>query len=122
MILDRWCQQVPQIGAAYQAKEGFYKVFDAPDSGTAWLMYQEWLASLPPEMVKAFEKSIRAFENWRYEVLRVKMLFSDGLPKAVPQKVRKNSFSRMLDELGQPTEYLGADISTLVERLEKGQL
>lgn len=155
IMLDAWCQQLPLLGKAYEAKEAFYDLFDAPDSGTAWLMYQEWLQQLPDELRKPFEKVIRAMTEWRleilayfdwrltnatteglnsivrqvdrmgrgysFDVLRVKLLFSDGVPKAKPQRERKNTFEDMVmrDRL---IEYLGADISTLIEKLERGEI
>lgn len=87
------------------------------------LAYFDWrLTNATTEGLNSIVRQVdRMGRGYSFDVLRVKLLFSDGVPKAKPQRERKNTFEDMVmrDRL---IEYLGADISTLIEKLERGEI
>lgn len=78
----------------------------------------------------------RLGRGYSFEVLRAKMLFTEGLPKERKPKYQKRFYDKELLEYNYPLfdkippigivreggELLGIDISTLIEKLEKGEL
>jgi transposase len=68
MNVEVWSSIFPELGAAYRAKEAFFKVYDAADRADAEDRYCEWLAKLPPHLEKPFLPLTTAVGNWHKEI------------------------------------------------------
>lgn len=68
MILETWTKNYPLLGAAYAAKEGYAKVWEAPTKEEAMAVYDEWEATLPESIAPAFKDLTTAMKNWREEI------------------------------------------------------
>lgn len=72
MTLDGWLRNEPLIKAAWDMKEAFYAVYDAPSSAEAATALDAWQASqehAPAAVTAAFAELARACRNWRTEIL-----------------------------------------------------
>ncbi len=65
LILQTWPHHFPDLAAAYQAKEAFYKIYDSPDRQTAETRFDTWERGLTPDMRVAFKELLSATKNWR---------------------------------------------------------
>lgn len=69
MIVEAWCNEFPQLGAAYRAKEGFAELWDLANEDDARVGYKYWVEELVPETIRpAFKPLITAITNWEAEV------------------------------------------------------
>lgn len=114
MILEAWTNEFPALGAAYQAKESFYEIYDADDEQTARGLYMDWQRSLTTEMKQAFQPLITAMGNWHGPIFnyfrhpnRVTNAYTEalnGLVKIANRNGRGYSFevlrARMLIQYG----------------------
>ena len=68
-----WLDNEPDLKAAYDLKESFYDIYDAPDRETAAGLLDAWMASVPPHLAKEprkdFKAVLTATKNWRTEIL-----------------------------------------------------
>ncbi len=69
-ILEGWLINHPNLHAAYEAKEGFFEIFDNTeyDSNSAYEAYLEWLDSIPTGVKGYFSDVEKACRNWKVEV------------------------------------------------------
>ena len=67
--LSGWLRNLPELEAAYNAKEAFYALYDAETKEEALHLQEQWENSLAPEMKTAYQPLINAFHNWRDEIL-----------------------------------------------------
>lgn len=69
-ILEGWLINHPNLYAAYEAKEGFFEIFDNTeyDSDTAYEAYLEWLDSIPTGVKGYFSDIEKACRNWKKEI------------------------------------------------------
>jgi transposase len=69
--LDRiatWTEEFPDLGAAWNAKEGFCDIWDARLTPTqAKATYAAWASSLDPSASAAFRPLLTALRNWEAE-------------------------------------------------------
>lgn len=68
VLLDGMLLNNPLFRAAWNAKEGFYDIWNAKSRGDAERLYDEWEASLDPSVAGAFSKLAGAVGNWRNEI------------------------------------------------------
>lgn len=68
LVLDAWLGSFPQLKAAYDLKEGFYKVWEASDRQNAEQQYEAWRRSIPDELAPTFKDLTTAMKNWRGEI------------------------------------------------------
>ena len=54
IILESWTHNFPTLGAAYNAKEDFFKIWDDPDRQAAEDKYTAWRNDLPLEVADHF--------------------------------------------------------------------
>jgi len=69
LLLDGWMKLYPDLGLAYQLKEGFYEIYDASDPIEAMRRYEEWNKAATSEMLVVFGDLIRAWTNWQPWIL-----------------------------------------------------
>ena len=67
--LVRWETSYPAITAAYEAKEGLLRAFEAPSRDKAEERYHKWKAGLSPEIEPFFREAITTVDEWLLELL-----------------------------------------------------
>jgi len=70
--LQMWLDNEPDVGVAYNLKESFFDIYDAPNKEAAALLLDEWRKSVPDSMKvgeKSFKPLLTAVKNWRKEIL-----------------------------------------------------
>lgn len=68
-ILDSWIDNFPTLKQAYDLKEGFFRVYDRGTPETAGTLLNEWIDSIPGDMLWAFKDLLTATKNWRPYIL-----------------------------------------------------
>ena len=66
--LEVWLNQIPDLKAAYDAKEAFYAIYDAPDRDQAERLYQSWRGGLSPSLRDTYKPLLTALGNWEGEI------------------------------------------------------
>lgn len=69
LMLSGWLRNLPDLEAAYNAKETFYALYDAETKEEALHLQEQWENGLAPEMKAAYQPLITAFHNWQDEIL-----------------------------------------------------
>ena len=69
LLLSGWLRNLPDLEAAYNAKEAFYALYGARNKEEALRLQGQWECGLSPEMKAAYQPLITAFHNWRDEIL-----------------------------------------------------
>ena len=59
----------PLLGAAHEAKEGFYAIYDAADKKTAIEVWDEWKATVPTSLRGYFKPLIEDLDGWHEHAL-----------------------------------------------------
>lgn len=70
--LQMWLENEPEIAVAYNLKESFYAIYDAPTKEDGGKRLDAWRESVPERMKrgkKSFQPLITATENWQDEIL-----------------------------------------------------
>lgn len=70
--LGMWLDNEPGVKQAYDLKEAFYGIYDAPNKDEAGKRLDAWRESVPASMKKgkkSFAPLITATKNWREEIL-----------------------------------------------------
>ncbi|GIO88543.1 ISL3 family transposase [Paenibacillus faecis] len=143
ITLDLWTKNYPILGIAYTLKESFFDIWDCDSRQMAFIKYNDWKAKIPKELQSAFEPLIEAMMNWEEEIFAY---FDHRIVNDYTESL--NSLFRVINRLGRGysfealraqilfTEALAEDckpeyqkrplrgtkISTLIEKLEKGEL
>lgn len=68
LIVEAWCNEFPQLGAAYRAKEGFAAIWGWGNEADARAGYEAWVRAMPADIRPAFQPLITAITNWEAEV------------------------------------------------------
>lgn len=66
--LQVWTDMFPLLGQAYELKEQFFDIYEAKSIDEAYKLYQDWLASVPDELMTYFSDLIKAISNWEEEI------------------------------------------------------
>src|SRR5690625_1391851 len=66
--LQVWTDMFPLLGQAYELKEQFFDIYEAKSIDEAYNLYQDWLASMPEELMTYFSDLIKAMGNWEEEI------------------------------------------------------
>lgn len=70
--LQMWLDNEPHVATAYQLKEAFYGIYDAPNRSDAADRLDAWRKSIPADMKKgkkSFQPLLTSTRNWREEML-----------------------------------------------------
>jgi len=62
--LKGWFEYLPELGRAYEIKEAYFDIWNAPSSLVARKRYENWLEMLTPEFIKDFHPLTSAMKNW----------------------------------------------------------
>lgn len=68
--LTKLFEQYPILSTAYDLKERFYDIYEAPNRAAGEDAVSWWLASVPSDLERPFKVSIDAINNWRPHILR----------------------------------------------------
>lgn len=67
--LTTWSTTIPELYAAYDCKETFYRIWDeSHTTEDAYALYSEWAANIPTEIEAAFKPITTAINNWHAEI------------------------------------------------------
>lgn len=70
--LQMWLDNEPHVKTAYELKEAFYDIYDAPTRADAEKRLDDWRKSVPADMKKgkkSFTPLLTSTRNWREEML-----------------------------------------------------
>ena len=68
MIVEAWCNEFPDLGAAYAAKERFAEIWSWGNEADARAGIRSWSDGLAPEIRPAFQPLLTALTNWEAEI------------------------------------------------------
>jgi transposase len=68
MEVDGIVANNPLVKAAYEAKEGFYRIWDAADRADAERRFDAWKATIPADIKREFGRIAGMVERWRKEI------------------------------------------------------
>ncbi len=69
LTMELWSAFLPDLRAAYECKESFYRIWDdSRDSVDAYTLYAEWEANIPDQIEYAFRPIKTAVSNWHKEI------------------------------------------------------
>ena len=71
VLLNDIKDKYPLLAIAQETKEGFFAVYDAPDRKTAEAMFEEWKASMDPQVAGWFKRLAYDVDNWHRHVFTV---------------------------------------------------
>lgn len=94
--LSGWTVNYPLLGAAYDAKEAFYGIWDMDNRTDAERAYEIWRAGLSTEMEEAFKPILTAVGNWRAGVFNY---FDHPITNAYTESL--NNLIRVMNHLGR---------------------
>ena len=66
--LQRWVQQFPDLGDAFNAKEGFFDIYEQPTRAAAERAARQWITRIPASVEKEFREARVALNNWWNEI------------------------------------------------------
>lgn len=61
-------RQEPDVRAAHDLKEAFYRIFDAPNAITAVPAFDAWRHSIPPNQLSAWQPLLAKFDRWHVAI------------------------------------------------------
>lgn len=96
IILESWTHNFPTLGAAYNAKENFFKIWDETDRQAAEDKYTAWRNDLPLEVADHFEPIVTAMTNWYDPIFAY---FDTGLTNAYTEAL--NGLVKVIDRTGR---------------------
>ena len=68
-VVEDWFIKAPTIAAAYHVKEGFYRIYRSLDREEAEYVFNEWLASITPDVQLFRETVANTVLAWKEEYL-----------------------------------------------------
>ena len=95
-MLSGWLRNLPELEAAYHAKEAFYALYDAESKEEALRLQRRWESGLATETKTAYQPLITAFHNWQEEILAY---FDWGLTNACAESA--NNLIRVANRMGR---------------------
>jgi len=96
IILESWTHNFPTLGAAYNAKEDFFKIWDETDRQAAEDKYTAWRNDLPLEVADHFEPIVTAMGNWYDPIFAY---FDTGLTNAYTEAL--NGLVKVINRTGR---------------------
>lgn len=94
--LSGWTENYPVLGAAYDAKEAFYAIWDQPNRKQAERAYKIWLDGVSSDISGAYQPLITAVKNWRQEIFNY---FDHPITNAYTESL--NNLVRIMNRIGR---------------------
>ena len=94
--LTGWAANYPVLGAAYDAKEAFYGIWDMKTRPAAERAYEIWKSGLTSDVREAFQPLVRAVDGWRPHIFAY---FDHRVTNAYAESV--NHLIRVMNGLGR---------------------
>lgn len=66
--LQKWSEMFPPLGQAYQVKEAFFDIYEAPSKAEAEARATAWAKSIPPLVAGEFRQLVTALYSWWAEI------------------------------------------------------
>ena len=95
-FLEGWIKNIPELGEAWQLKEAYYAIYDAPTREEAARRYQSWASEVTPEFQPAFGDILTAWRNWQPYILNY---FDHRITNAFTESL--NSLIRVMNRMGR---------------------
>ena len=96
LMLSGWLRNLPELEAAYNAKETFYGVYEAENRADAKQMFNEWEDDLSGSLKQVYNPLIKAWLNWQNEILA---FFDWRLTNACTESL--NNLIRIANRMGR---------------------
>ncbi len=96
VLVESWTRNLPLLGDAYQAKEAFFAIYEAPSQALAERAYQDWEKSLSKELEAFFSPLTTAMHNWHDEIFAY---FDQPVTNAYTESA--NNLIRAMQRLGR---------------------
>lgn len=116
LIRDAWLGALPSLRAAYEAKEGFYDVYDAPSRAAAEAQYARWLETLDPMLRAPFHKLTRAVRNWHAHIFA---FFDHPVTNALTEAA--NGVAKVINRMGRGYSFDAVRAKVLFSGLHRAQ-
>lgn len=94
--METWTRNFPLLSQAYEAKEGFFNIYEHLDRFEALEAYRSWRSHLSPGIQEAFRDLITATTNWEREIFAY---FDHPVTNAYTESL--NSLIRVVNRLGR---------------------
>lgn len=65
LVIGEWFDKIPALGAAYESKERFFKIYDAKDLKQATEAYDEWNRTIPAGQEALWGEMTGTVGRWR---------------------------------------------------------
>ncbi len=69
LAVSGWLNNFPQLKAAYELKERYFRIWDCESPDEAAAEYLRWHESIPPELAKPFRAITTAWRTRRKQIL-----------------------------------------------------
>ena len=69
LAVSGWLNNFPQLKAAYDLKERYFKIWDCESPDEAAAEYLRWQEAIPPKLAKPFRAITTAWRTWRRQIL-----------------------------------------------------
>jgi len=96
LTLEAWTGSFPTLKKAYDLKEAFYEIWDAPDKDEAHQRYFAWQEQITPEVTSAFTPIALTVEEWGDEIFAY---FDHRITNAYTESL--NGLARVANRLGR---------------------
>jgi len=113
--LQMWRQDFPILGAAYDLKEEFYRVYDAKTQQEARLRFNTWKNNIPPELAKYFDPILVTWANWDREIFEY---WNHPITNAYTEC--QNMLTRAIDRIGRGYSFDALRVKLLLAPKKQG--
>lgn len=96
LTLSGWLENFPMLKAGYEAKEGFYRLYDCETRADAERYYAAWKKGLDESIAWAYADVVRAVDNWGPWIFTY---FDHRITNAFSESI--NNLIRLLSRLGR---------------------
>lgn len=85
-----WLNNFPQLQAAYELKERYFRIWDCATPGEALAEYLRWQESIPDDLAKPFRAITTAWRIWRKQILAYfECPITNAFTESFNSKIRK---------------------------------
>lgn len=113
--LQMWRQDFPILGAAYDLKEEFYRIYDVKTQPEARLRFNTWKSNIPPELAKYFEPILITWSNWDKEIFEY---WNHPITNAYTEC--QNMLTRAIDRIGRGYSFDALRVKLLLAPKKQG--
>lgn len=113
--LEMWRHEFPVIGATYDLKEEFYRIYDAQTEQEARLRFHTWRNHIPVDMMKYWESILVTWQNWDKEIFEYwNHLITNAYTEC------QNMLTRAIDRIGRGYSFDALRVKLLLAPKKQG--